>query len=443
MKHLFANAYRKHFSETLLLAWPIILGQVGQMAMGIVDTAMVGRVNEQSVAAAGLANAVFMLFGVFGFGLAAAVSPLVSMASAKKDYAETAGILRGAYRAAVIISFIIMAILFWVTQNLGILKQEQTVELLAYDYLNVVIPSLLPMFLFMCAKQFSDGLSLTWPAMVITLLAIPANAFFNWLLIFGHWGFPELGLTGAGYGTLITRVLMTLAIITVIHKGKRLHPFVIQKPSKVAVFTKKVMAMGIPSGFQYFFEIAAFGGAMILAGWIGVFEQAAHQIAINVAALTYMVATGLSAAGGIRVGAAHGGFSKTEVRQAGKSAVLLGAFWMLISGVLMALLRVPIAGLFINEQAVLDITYRLLIIAALFQLSDGIQAICLGVLRGVADVKIPTAITLLAYWVIGLPVGYLLGFHTSLGIDGIWYGLLIGLSVSAFLLYRRFNNITR
>ncbi|MDX5321469.1 MAG: MATE family efflux transporter [Bacteroidota bacterium] len=439
----FWQVYRSHFKATLLLAWPIIVGQVGQVLMGVVDTAMVGKIGEASVAAAGASSAVFFLITVFGFGLSSAISPLVSMAAAKNDLAETAGILRGAYRASLIVSISIQVILYFISFQFGFLKQDQEVTDLAVAYLRIISWSVLPMILFLSAKQFADGLSFTRSSMFITLAAIPLNGFLNWLMIYGNWGFPAMNLDGAGYATLITRIVMMISMLLYVHQSKDLQHFVLQKPKLVTTFTKKVMAMGIPSGFQYFFEVAAFGGAMIMAGWIGVVEQAAHQIAINTAALTYMAVTGFAAAGGIRVGAAFGGYSQKELRVAGKSALLLGACWMILCGSLLALFRHEVVALYIDKPEVQAWAARLLLIAALFQLSDGIQAIGLGILRGIADVKWPMAITLFAYWVIGLPIGYYLGFNTALSVEGIWIGLLIGLSVSAALLYWRFNRLSK
>ncbi len=439
----FWRAYRSHFKATLKLAWPIVVGQVGQVMMGVVDTAMVGKIGEEPVAAAGVASSVFFLITVFGFGLSTAVSPLVSMAAAKKDYAETAGILRGSYRASILVSIIIQALVLLLSMQFHLFGQDPLVADLAVSYLQIISFSVLPMILFLSAKQFADGLSFTWSSMVITLLAVPLNALLNWVLIYGNLGIEELGLDGAGYATLITRTLMMLAMLVYLHNSKALNPFVEQKPKLAKVFSEKVMKMGIPSGFQYFFEIAAFGGAMIMAGWIGVAEQAAHQIAINTAALTYMAVTGFAAAGGIRVGAAFGAYSQVQVRVAGKAALLLGAVWMIFCGALLAIFRQEIVAMFIDNKEVEDWASQLLLIAALFQLSDGIQAIGLGILRGIGDVKRPMLITLFAYWVIGIPVGYYLGFNTALSVEGIWVGLLLGLSVSAILLYWRFNRLSK
>lgn len=437
------NFYREHFRTTLQLAWPIIVGQVGQVSMGVVDTAMVGQVSKEQVAATGVATAVFFVLSIFGFGLSTAVSPLASIAKSKDDKAETAGILRGSLQAAMLISVIILGTLWVASMNFGILKQEPQVEEMAVGFLRILSWSVIPMVVFLCAKQFSDGLSYTRSSMVITLLGVPLNAFLNWLLIYGNWGFPRLELDGAAYGTLITRTAMMVAMLWYVFAAKELKEYVMQRPKQVWAYTKKVMRTGIPSGFQYFFEIAAFASAMIMAGWIGVSEQAAHQIAINISSVTYMAATGIAAAGSIRVGAAFGRASKEEVRTAGRSALYMGALWMGFCGVFLILTRHYLAAMYIDNAEVEYWATQLLIISALFQLSDGLQVIGLGILRGITDVKVPTIITFFAYWGIGLPIAYILGFHTSLGIEGIWVGLLIGLSTSAVLLLWRFHRLSR
>lgn len=438
----FWRLYRGQFKATLLLAWPIIVAHLGQVMMGVVDTAMVGRVGKDDVAAAGVANSVFILISVFGFGLSSAISPLSSIAKAKGKYDETAGILSGAYRAAILVSILITITILVLTYQFQIFKQDVVVEGLAISYLRIVAFSALPMVMFLCVKQFADGLSFTRASMYITLLAIPLNAFVNWLLIYGHWGFPEMGLDGAGFATLSVRIMMLLAMMAFVHRHPKLKVFIEQKPALVGAYFKKVMKVGLPSGLQYFFEIAAFSGAMIIAGWIGTTEQAAHQIAINTAALTYMAASGIAAAGSIRVGSAYGANDIRLARRTGRSNLFLGAVFMAFCGLLLFFFRSPIAAMYIDNETVQKCAESLLVLAALFQLSDGIQAIGLGILRGLTDVRIPTLITLFAYWVIGLPLGYYLGFNRGLGIEGIWIGLLAGLTVSAVLLTWRFNRLS-
>ncbi len=439
----FWDRYKFHYRATIKLSWPIIIGQMGQVLMGVVDTAMVGRIGEASVAAAGLSSSIFFLIAVFGIGGSTAVAPLVSIAASRKDKAESSGVLYGSYAAGIALSILLQVLMVLVCWKLSVLNQAPEVERLARSYLLIISFSTLPMILFLVVKQFADGLSFTRVSMVITLLAIPFNAFLNWLFIFGNCGFAKMNLDGAGYGTLITRTLMAIAMMLYLHKSEVIRSYIQEKPAHLKQYFKQVLQIGLPAGFQYFFEIAAFSLAMLMAGYIGVSEQAAHQIAINTAALTYMAVTGLAAAGSIRVGAGYGNQNKLEVQRAGWSSIHLGSGFMLFAGFTFLIFRQQIAEIFIENKEVQFITTQLLLIAALFQLSDGIQAICLGLLRGIKDVKRPTLITFISYWCIGIPMAYLLGFHTSLGVEGVWYGLLAGLTFSAVFLMWRFNRLSR
>lgn len=439
----FIKTYTAHFKATMQLAWPIMLGQLGQVMMGIVDALMVGNVGEKYLAAANASNAVFFLVTIFGIGVSTAVAPLVSMAVAEKNEAKTGGILRGAYKAAVIVGIGIQLILSVLILNFGSLGQPEEVTPLATEFLWILSFSVIPMVLFLCTKQFADGLSYTKPAMIITVAALAFNAFVNWLLIYGNWGFPELKLAGAGYATTLTRVLMVLVMLAYIHTAPNIRKYIVQRPVNVNHYLRSILKMGIPSGMQYFFEIAAFGGAAIMAGWISITASAAHGIAISLASFTYMAATGISAAGAIRVGGYYGQQDALGIRKAGYAALLLGMGWMVLACGIFLLFKRSLVGLYITHPQVELVAGGLLVIAAFFQLSDGIQTIGLGILRGIADVKAPTYITFFSYWGIGIPVGYVLGFYTGMGINGIWIGLLIGLTVSAVFLTLRFFRLTR
>jgi MATE family multidrug resistance protein len=443
----FWRMYRSHFKATILLAWPIIVGQLGQVFLGVIDLAMVGRVGKSEIAAAGVANAVFFIVSVFGIGVSTAVSPLVSIAATRGNKEETAGILKGAYLAGAIVALFIAAILFFLSFHFHLFGQEEHVAGLAGSFLRIISFSVIPMTVFLCAKQFTDGLSLTRVSMFIMLIALPLNAGLNYLWIYGNWGFPAMGLNGAGYATLLTRLLMMIAIMLFIRRSSGTWEYTREKAGRAWPYLKKIMRLGVPSGLQYFFEVAAFGGAAIMAGWISVDAAASHQIAINLASLTYMAAGGIAVAGSIRVGAASGGYSKQSVRISGNSALYIGIAWMAFWGLLFFLIPHFFVGLYIDgseeaNQEVERIAVILLLIAALFQLSDGVQCICLGLLRGLRDVKVPAAITFMAYWIIGLPVGFLLGFSFGYGVAGIWIGLLIGLTLSATLLTYRFYKLS-
>jgi MATE family multidrug resistance protein len=206
---------------------------------------------------------------------------------------------------------------------------------------------------------------------------------------------------------------------------------------------KKIFQIGLPSGFQYFFEVGAFAFAAIMIGWIGEYELAAHQVAINIASITYMIATGLSAGGSIAVGDALGRRNRQDIIRSGYSAMIMATAFMGVCAIIFSLFSNWIVALYINESHVAEMATGLLIIAAFFQLSDGIQCVGLGILRGIGDTKIPTVITIIAYWVIGIPIGYYLGFKTGLSLYGIWISLSIGLSFSALLLTFRFKKRSR
>jgi MATE family multidrug resistance protein len=277
--------------------------------------------------------------------------------------------------------------------------------------------------------------------MVVTLLANIVNVIVNWLLIFGNLGFPRLELNGAGWATFSSRIFMALVMIVYANYSSRYIHYNLSLKIKAVEkeVVKKILRLGLPSGFQYFFEVGAFSFAVVMVGWLGARPLAAHQIAINLASISFMAVTGISAAGGIRVGNAVGRSNINETRRAGFSAVFLGVSVMFCAGLIFILFRDFLPTLYISENEVINIASNLLVIAAIFQIFDGTQAVGIGILRGLTDVKIPTAITFISYWIISLPIGYILGFTLKLGVQGVWIGLLIGLASSALMLMLRFN----
>jgi MATE family multidrug resistance protein len=276
--------------------------------------------------------------------------------------------------------------------------------------------------------------------MVITLLANIINVFGNWVLIYGNLGMPAFYLSGAGWATFSTRVLMALSFVIYVQMSVRYKPFdpTLHYNSINISMIKKILNIGIPGGLQYFFEVSAFVGSAIIIGWLGTNELAAHQIAINLASLSFMVALGISAAATIRVGNAVGRDDQPGAKKVGITAFILAAICMGTFGIVFIVFRWFLPTLYVDNPEVIQIASSLLIIAALFQLSDGTQAVGIGLLRGLADAKVPMFITIIAYWIIGLPGGYLLGFTFGFGVQGIWIALLAALTVSAILLSIRF-----
>jgi MATE family multidrug resistance protein len=322
----------------------------------------------------------------------------------------------------------------------------QEVTIISKEYLRLLSFSTLPFMLFMAAKQFSDGLSYTKAAVYVTIIGVSVNVFLNWLLIYGHLNCPQLGIIGSGIATMSARTIMAVLMFGYILTNGNLRKYVPSLSENISTLkaTIRVFKIGIPSGMQLFFEIGAFTAAAIIVGRIGVAESAAHQIGISLAAIATMLATGISVAGSIRVGNAVGEKNIVKVKQAGNTALILAACCMLITATIFLGFTEQLVYLFNKtDKNLITVAVSVLMIAGFFQISDGLQVVSLGILRGVSDVNIPTIFTLVAYWGIGLPVGYLLGFYYNMGVKGIWIGLLFGLSTSAILLVARFYRITR
>ncbi len=441
----FWQTYRKDFRQTLILSTPIIIGQLGHILMGVFDNAMVGSLQPTAygavaVAAAGVSNSIFFLVTVLGVGVMMAVSTLVSISKAKKDTASCGEYLKYSIVASLITSVVLTIILLVCAYNFHVFQQPEAVEELAKEYFLLVSFSTFPLFAGFGVKNFTDGLSYTKPAMVVTLLGVLLNVFLNWLFIFGNWGMPALGLNGAGVATISSRVFIFIALLGYVFKSPLFVEY--RKMSKgvnlKSSHLKEIFKIGLPSGLQYFFEIGAFTAANIMAGWLGAFQSAAHQIALTLSAVSYMVSLGISTAGSIRVSAAYGDNDKLAAKKAGYSALFMISGFMVVSAIIFLTCNSILPPLFNAQETVVKYAATLLLIAALFQFSDGAQAVGLGILRGLKDVKYPTGVTLVAYWLVGLPCAYFFAFTLNMDVQGIWYGLTIGLTVSAIFLTRRF-----
>ncbi|HAB53525.1 MAG TPA: MATE family efflux transporter [Ignavibacteriales bacterium] len=433
--------YKKHLTSTLTLAIPVIIGQLGLIMMGVVDSLMVGELGADYLAAAALANHIVILILIIGLGVSMAVTPLVAISIGAEKHDE-AQIL---FKQSIVVNCcfgITMTILIVVASELiCYLNQPPLVVKYASSYTKILGISIIPWMIYQSYKQFIEGLSITHPPMVVTLVANVVNAIVNWILIFGNLGFPRLELDGAGIATSSSRIFMMIVIILYVTKSNRYKEYdvslIVRKFNINAI--KKILRLGLPSGFQYFFEVGAFSFAVVMVGWLGAKSLAAHQIAINLASISFMAVTGISAAGGIRVGNGVGRGDIKETRKAGFSAIILGASIMFCAGLIFIFFRNSLPKLYISDDEVITIASSLLVIAAVFQIFDGTQAVGIGILRGLTDVKFPTMITFIAYWVISLPIGYLLGFTFEMGTQGVWIGLLIGLASSAIMLSLRFN----
>lgn len=441
----FLRENKSLITKTLSLAYPVIIGQLGLIMMGVIDSIMVGELGAVPLAAASLSNSLIFLVLIIAIGNAVAVTPLIAILVGAKKLDECGIYFRQSLLVNLAMGLIVFLIILAGVNFLHLLGQSFEVQQKAKSYMIIIGLSIFPQMIFQTYKQFIEGLSIMRPAMVITLAANLVNVFANWVLIFGNLGFPRLELDGAGWATFISRMFMAISLMIFVMRNKRFKIYDVSFHFRSINFPviKKILSVGLPSGFQYFFEVGAFSFAVIMIGWIGPNELAAHQIAISLASVSFMGALGISQAGGILVGNAVGEQNVNLVRKNGFIAILLGMIWMSASGLFFITFRNYLPYIYIRDEAVIQIASQLLVIAALFQLSDGIQAVGIGILRGLTDVKGPTLITFIAYWIISLPIGYILGFTLNLGVLGVWIGLLIGLTCSALMLTIRFNYKSR
>jgi MATE family multidrug resistance protein len=437
----FFRTYSREIKQALHLAFPIILGQLGMMLMGLADTIMVGKLGKEVLAACVSANNVFWLVYFLGMGVLFSISTLVSIyvgeGRAEKGYLS--------YRAGMLVSLVLAVVLYAVLEavaaNYHWLKQDPAIVDGAVSYLRIVNMSGIPMLLILTARQFTDGLGFTRIAMYITLGGLLLNVFLNWLLIYGHWGFEAMGLDGAAWATLISRVAMAvvaLGWIRFVPKLKQFHPEQRFTRNELMEESGRIFEIGIPIGLQFFAEVACFAYSGIMAGWISPAHQSAHGIALNLASLTYMAASGLSAAGSIMAGNAYGEKNSRKVRRAGNAVLGIVLVYMAATAVLFIVFRHPLLAAYSNDREVLLIGGTLMAYAALFQLADGMQAVSIGLLRGIKDVRIPMAGIIVCYWLIGLPLGWYLAFRAGMKTEGLWIGFTTGLFLTAIFSTWRF-----
>ncbi len=445
MQSLVSPNYLTNYRRTLLLAYPVVLSQLGHIILGVVDTAMVGQIGTVPQAAVALSNSLYTLVLVFGLGVSYGITPLVAAADSTKHFAENAKLLKHGVVINTVLGILLFVLLYFTSPVLNLFNQKKEVVDMAIPFLNVMMLGMIPLCIFSGFKQFTEGLSFTKIAMVITVGANLLNVLLNYLLIFGHWGLPKMGLMGACWATFISRVVMAIGMFLYVYFNKHFKIYWkgFNKIKITKALTKKILGIGVPSGLQWVFEVGAFSFAVIMIGWISATAQAAHQVALSIAATTYMMASGLSAAASVRVGNELGLKNREGVRTAGFSAFIIVLVFMSLMATCFILFRNYLPLLFNNNADVIAVSSSLIVIAAFFQLSDGTQVVGLGALRGMKDVKIPTIITLIAYWIIGLPMSYVFAFKFNFGVQGIWYGLSLGLGIAAVLLFLRFNYVSK
>jgi MATE family multidrug resistance protein len=450
---LFAK-YTKEFNYNLKLASPVMLGMLGHTFVSFVDNIMVGQLGSAELAAVSLGNSFIFIAMSLGIGFSTAITPLVAEADSENDFAKGKSSFKHGLFLCTVLSVLLFLMILLAKPLMYLMKQPEEVVVLAKPYLDLVAFSLIPLIVFQGFKQFSDGLSMTKYPMYATILANVVNIILNYVLIFGKFGFPEMGIVGAAVGTLVSRFIMLFFLWWLLTKKEKSKAYVTQIKFLVleSKMVKKIINLGLPSSMQMFFEVAIFTAAIWLSGTLGKNAQAANQIALNLSSMTFMIAMGLSVAAMVRVGNQKGLRDFIELRRIAQSIFLLGlalasvfalAFYIFHEHLPKIYVDLDDVNNVVDSTEVIAIAAKLLLAAAIFQLSDSLQVIVLGALRGLQDVKIPTVITFVAYWLIGFPISYFLGKEEAMGSFGIWLGLLAGLTSAAVLLYIRFNYLTK
>jgi MATE family multidrug resistance protein len=432
---------KDHLHKNLSLSFPIMISQLGHITVGVFDSLMIGKVSVSQLAAVSLATSIFSFILLFCIGLSYGITPLISSSERGKKYVSSIlynGMVVNLF-SAVILALVVISTKFL----LSYLGQDKEVLFYTYSYLDIICISLIPLILFQTFKQFIEGLGFTKPSMYISVISNVINIVLNAVLIFGLFGFPRLEIIGAAYATLISRVIMFLLILIYCLNDRRFSKYILKTKFLINLnHIKDIFRIGFASGLQYIFEVGAFSVATVMTGSIGAIHLAAHQIALNLASISYMIASGIGSASMISLSYFHGKRNLIDMRKSGFASFLLVLFLMVTSALVFILLRDYLPKLYVDDISVVNIASSLLIIAGLFQISDGIQAVGLGILRGIRDIKKPTIVTFVSYWIISIPLSYLLGIKYGYGVYGIWVGLSIGLTLAAIFHVIRFNYLT-
>jgi len=421
-----------------------MMGSLGHLLVGLIDDIMVGRLGPVELAATSLGNSLIFIALSIGIGFSFAITPLIAESDGEGDKEKGRSVFQHGLILMTILGVAVFVMLLFLKPILYHLDQPEEVVVLAIPYYEIVAISMIPLMIFQGLKQFADGLSETKYAMYATILTNVVNVVLNFVLIYGLWIFPRLELVGAALGTLISRVVMVVFLFVVLMKKEK---FVIyMRRLQLNEFNKnvfkKIMNLGFPTALQMLFEVGLFTASVLLAGTLGALPQAANQIALKLASTTFMIAVGIGVASTIRVGNQKGLKNYVELRRIAFSNFLLVLIIMVAFTIGFILFKDMLPLMFTNNLEVITMASSLLIIAGLFQLSDGLQAVILGGLRGLQDVKWPSILSFIAYWIIGFPICYYLGKEDVLGTLGIWIGLLVALTSSAILLFFRFNYLS-
>jgi MATE family multidrug resistance protein len=421
----------------LRLALPVAAVQLGIMAMGVVDTIMVGHLSPAALAAVALGNLYFFIAGIFGQGTLMALDPVISQAVGARDEEAISRALQRGLVMALALSVFTCATFVPVEWVLLSLKQPPEVVPDAASYVRIAIPGVFPFYAFIVFRQSLQAMHRVAPVLWTVLLANLLNAGLNWVFIYGNLGSPALGVAGSSIATSVSRWAMALAVLSI--SGRQVwHHLTPWRPETLAIEPlRRMLQLGLPIGVQYLLEYGAFAAAALLMGVLGTTQMAAHQIAINLASFTFMVPLGVSTATAVLVGHAIGAGKEDQARRSAVAGIFIGASFMCASALLFHFFPTILARLYTGDADVILLAAMLIPIAGVFQVFDGIQAVAAGVLRGIGDTHAPAIINVVGFWLIGLPVSWGLAFRLGGGAVGLWWGIVVGLAAVALILLGR------
>jgi len=438
---VFLEKYTREFPTNLKMAYPIMLGQIGHVLVGLVDNIMVGKLGASALAAVSLGNGLFFIAMSIAIGFSFAITPLTAEADGQESIEKAKAFFKNGILICTIIGILLFVLIKLSQPFLVLLNQPEEVLIIANPYIDIIAYSLVPFAIYQAIKQFSDGMSATKYAMYATVIANLINVLLNYLLIYGKWGFPKMEVEGAALGTLISRFVMLAFLVVSLKNSKKFKVYFVSffKDIYNRIAISRLLKLGFPSALQMLFEFGIFTSSVFLSGVLSTESQAANQIVLNLASMTFMVVVGLGVTSTVRVGNQVGKNNYIELERIMRSIFLLVFIIQCFFALIFVLFKDYLPLFYIDDVKVVAIASQLLLMVALFQLSDGFQVTILGALRGMQDVNVPTLLLFIAYWCIGFPVAYFLGKENWLGAFGIWVGLFVGLSVSSFLLFIRYR----
>ncbi len=439
------NKYIPYYITNLRLALPVVLTQLGGGLVGMFDTIMVGHVDAYSLAAVSFANSIFVIGFVAAMGVPMAITPMVGQSDARGETDEVASILGNGLCFTLFFGTLISILLFAIVPLMPLMGQEAEVIKLAKPYYCLQVISILPAMVFFCGKQFLEGLGNTKVAMWIMLFTNTLNIILNYILIFGHFGAPALGATGAGIASLAARTLSPLIIFVCIRKTKQWNMYLkmIQWSKINWSSIKEVAVVGLPIGGQSVLECLSFSISCIMVGWLGAVSLASHEIACQLSNITWMGIMGVGSATVIRVSHLYGVKDYENMRYCATASIHLAIIYELFTSLIIIGFCKQIPMIFTNDAAVIAMAPALIICCGLYQISDGLQVIGLSILRGMTDVKRPVVYSFLGYLVICIPIGYLLLTRTGLGAIGVWIGFITTLTTMAVLFLLRYKRLLK